>query len=90
MFTGTYKDKMERVENVIINTSVLLFVVMVVLKVVGIADITLLQVSLPITVPVVGVIGLLVILKILEKVGLFIYNVGEKLRSVFHGFFGRG
>ena len=53
MFTGLYKTAMERFENVVINTSVTVFIVLLVLKLTGLAELTYLDVAMPFIVPAV-------------------------------------
>ena len=87
MFTGLFQTSLERVENVIINVSATAFLGMLFIKVLGLADITWFHVAAPVVLPIVTVVGLIVLFKLLVKVGLFIYNTGEKLMAAFHGIF---
>lgn len=87
MFTGLFKTPMERVENVIINVSATAFLGLLFSKVLGLADITWFHVAAPIVLPIAVIVGLLLLFRVLVKVGLFIYNIGEVLAAKFHGIF---
>lgn len=75
MFTGLFKTKAERLENVIINTSVTLQVSFVLAKIVGISTLTWIGTFSPIAV----LIGLIVSLKILARLRKFYLQTRDTL-----------
>jgi hypothetical protein len=82
MFTGLYKTAMERFENVVINTSVTVFIVLLVLKLTGLAELTYLEVALPFIIPTVTLVVFVALARLFDYLADVLATLSIKMKRL--------
>lgn len=82
MFTGLYKTPLERFENVVINTAITVAIVLLVLKLTGLAELEWLTVTLPIIIPTGVVISFVMLARLFWWLADVLAAVSVKMKKI--------